>query len=102
MLANVAGLLDVGGDFPELAHADVLEIHDRAARLNKLASLVGAHGQSFSLELLILDDELLQLAFRRGDLIQCLDVQLSQLLNVQRPAILEKLSSVSRSDLKEA
>lgn len=65
VLPNVGSLLDVTGNFPELGDTDVLEVHDGARRLNKMTFVGSAHRQPLALELLVLDDELLQLPFRR-------------------------------------
>lgn len=92
VLADVAGLLNVGRDLPKLADADILEVHNCATSLYKLAPLVGAHWQSFSLELFVLDHKLLQLTFGCSDLVQSLDVELTELLNVEGSTVLNRFA----------
>ena len=77
-------------DLPELGDTDALEVHDRAARLDEVAGDGRADGQAVALELFVLDDERLELAFGRSDLIQLGEVELAELLDVDRPAVLWK------------
>lgn len=143
VLPDVTGLLHIGRDLqsivsrtsrgaieneelsatrlPKLANADILEVHDCAARLYQVTRLVGADWQSLSLEFLIFDYELLQLTLRRcpdstfrkvasatqsdtlpapsncnPHFIQLLQVELAQLFYVDRSAILQDRNWLSR------
>lgn len=66
VLTDVGGLLNVGRDLPELRDTDVLEIHDGARSLDELALVSRADGETLSLELFVLDNKLLDLAFWGG------------------------------------
>lgn len=88
MTRTGAGLLDVVLDLPELTDAEVLEVHDRATRLNERALELGADGQAIPHEALVLDHERLQLTLRRRDRVQFREIQLAELLDVDGSSVL--------------
>jgi hypothetical protein len=96
-------------DFPELAHADPVEVHDGAARLNELPLELGTDRQPLAQKLFILDlaipigvrvgelaththvntyRKVLEHALLRGDFVELLDVDFAELLDVDGPAVL--------------
>lgn len=91
VLTDVGGLLNVSGDLPELRDTDVLKVHDGAGSLDELLLVSGADGKTFSLELFVLDDELLDLTFWSGDLVKSLEIELAELLNVDRTTVFVSL-----------
>lgn len=74
-----------GGD---ACDADAFQIHDAAAGLEQLAGLTRASGQPGVRELLILAHEVLQHALGGCDLVHGVEIDLAQLLNVDRASIL--------------
>lgn len=96
VLRDAGGGLQVAVDGAEHADADALEVHDGARRLEQVAGLAGARGQARVGHLLVLDHQVLQHALVRRDLVHGVQVDLAQLLDVQRPAVLVRLVVVLR------
>jgi hypothetical protein len=103
VLGNAAGLLDERLDVPELGDGDAGEVHDGAGRVDDEA--VGAHGgadgEAVAEEALVLDDEALDLPLGRRDGVELLDVDLAELLDVDRPAVLRPSPSGARRKAAE-
>lgn len=96
VLADVGGLLYVGGYLPEGGDADVLEVHDGARGFDELAAVGGADGETLALELFVLDDEFLDLAFWGGDLVERPEVEFAELLDVDGATVVVGLVVVLR------
>lgn len=88
VLRDLGGLADVAVNRGDAGDADALQVHDGAASLEELAGLAGAGGQTGVGQLLVLGDQVLQHALGGGDLVHGIEVDLAQLLDVDRTAIL--------------
>lgn len=58
----------------------------------------GTSRQTLTQELFVLADEVLQLSFLGGERVKLVDVELAELFNVDRSAVLECAGKVSQSD----
>ena len=97
VLGDGRRLLDVSVHGGDAGDTDALEVHDGAASLEQLTSLARASGQAGVGELLVLGHEVLQHALGGGDLVHSVKVDLAQLLDVDRSAILFQAQIVSVS-----
>lgn len=88
VLRDVGGLLDVPVDGWHTGDAHTLQVHNGAAGLEELAGLARASGQTWVSQLLVLRHQVLQHAVGSGDLVHLVQVDLAQLLDVDRAAIL--------------
>lgn len=88
VLRDVGGLLDVPVDRWHTGDANTLQVHNGAAGLEELASLARASRQTGVSQLLVLGHQVLQHAIGSGDLVHLVQVDLAQLLDVDRAAIL--------------
>lgn len=97
VLGDGRRLLDVAVNGRDAGDTDALQVHDGAASLEQLTSLAGAGGQTGVGKLLILGHEVLEHALAGGDLVHGIEVNLAQLLDVDRTAILFGVPIVSVS-----
>jgi hypothetical protein len=78
-------------DLVKGAQSNALQVHNRATRLDEVSSELRANRKTVPLELLVLDDERLHLSFRGGDFVELVQVQLAELFNIERAAVLVRL-----------
>lgn len=88
VLRDSGRLADIAVDGRHVGDADSLQVHDRAAGLQQLASLARASGQTGVSQLLVFADEVLQHALAGGDLVHRIEVNLAQLLDIDGSSIL--------------
>lgn len=96
VLADGRGLLQVTVGAAHHADANTLEVHDGARSLEKVTGLARAGGQTGVGHLLVLYDKVRQHALVGGDLAHGVEVDLAELLDVERSAILVGLVVVLR------
>lgn len=88
VLGHVGGRLQVAVHGGGLAQTNALEVHDRAASLEQVARFAGASRQTGVGDALVFDGQVGQHTFRGGDLVQCVDIDIAKLLNVDWSTVL--------------
>lgn len=82
-----------------------IQIHDRTTRLDQMSLSLGTSGKTIPEELFVFADEVLELTFLGGQCVELVDVELSELFDVNRSAVLracdERGQSVTRIGLWE-
>ncbi len=94
VLRDGGGLLDVAVHGADAAEADAFQVHDGAAGLEQGAGFAGTCGQARVGDLFVFDDEVLQHAFGRRDLVHGVEVDFAELFDVDGSAVL--VGSVSK------
>lgn len=89
VLSNSTSGRNVILDLVERADPSPVQIHDRATRLNQVTLGVGTRGQTLTQKLFVLADEVLELTFLGGERVQLVDVELAELFDVDRSAVLQ-------------
>ncbi len=88
VLRDGGGLLDVAVHGADAAEADAFQVHDGAAGLEQGAGFAGAGGQARVGDLFVFDDEVLQHAFGRRDLVHGVEVDFAELFDIDWSAVL--------------
>lgn len=88
VLANVGGLTDVGVDLGGSRQRNSLEIHDGARGLHKVSLQTRAGRKSVASKRLVLPDQVLEHLFLSSDLVHFVDLDSTELLNVDWSAVL--------------
>jgi len=94
VLRNTGRLSDIAVDGRDVGQTDALKVHDCAASLEEVARFARAGGQTWVRDLLVLNDEVLEHALFRGDLVHGVQINLAKLLDVERTSILEIMVSI--------
>ena len=69
------------------ADPGIMQVQDRTTRLDQLSLLCRTSRETILLKLFVLMDEMLDLSFLRGQRVELVDVELSQLLDVDRSSV---------------
>ena len=96
VLADGRSLLQISVGAAHHSDANTLEVHDGARSLEQVSGLARTGGQTRVGHLLVLHDKVGQHALVGGDLAHGVEVDLAELLNVERPAVLVGLVVVLR------
>jgi hypothetical protein len=75
-------------DLVERADPSPVQVHDCATRLNQVTLSVGTRGQTLTQKLFVLADEVLELTFLGGERVELVDIELAELFDVDRSAVL--------------
>lgn len=75
-------------DLVERADPSPVQVHDRATRLDQVTLSVGTRGQTLTQKLFVLADEVLELTFLGGECVELVDIELAELFDVDRSAVL--------------
>jgi ACT domain-containing protein len=76
----------------ETAQTNIVQIHNRATRLDQVPSGIRTSRQSVPQELLVFGDEVLQLTFLGRQCIELADVKFAETFDVDGTAVLERRS----------
>ena len=81
---------DIILDLVECANPGSVQIHDRTTRLDQVSLGLGTSRKTISKELFVFTDEVLELTFLGGQCVELVDVELSELFDVDRSTVLRE------------